>query len=65
MAAGRRSGVMIDPFIHVHVIGEVRSVDGPLVVQDIMSFFDILSIIGFDPVSGIMCRQLPPNRMIE
>jgi len=56
---------MIGPFIHVRVVGGVLSVDGPMADQDIMSFFDILSIIGFDPVSGIMCRQLPPNRMIE
>ncbi|EHJ06502.1 hypothetical protein KYE_00439 [Marinobacter manganoxydans MnI7-9] len=32
---------------------------------DIMSFFDILSIIGFDSISGILCVLLPTYRMIE
>jgi hypothetical protein len=56
---------MIHPFIHAQVIGGAQSMGDPMIDLDIMSFFDILSIIGFDPVSGIMCWPLPPNRMIE
>jgi len=37
----------------------------PMVDFDIMSLFDILSIIGFYAISGILGMPMPTDRMIE